>query len=100
MYASPKTFWGGGLLHFTEGSILYWHRIENNIIPYLVGELERQQLERVGVFLPQDNRLGRLVPAPVQLLVEHHLADDGVSLALLHVEHLAQRRQAEGLVVR
>lgn len=33
-------------------------------------------------------------------LVEHHLADDGVRLALLHIEHLAQRREAEGFVMR
>lgn len=73
---------------------------DNNTRPYLVGELERQQLESVGVFLPQDDSLCGLVPAPVELLVEHHLAHDGVGLALLHVEHLAQGRQAEGLVVR
>lgn len=67
---------------------------------HLIGELEREQLEGVGVLLPQHHGLGGLVPAAVQLLVEHHLADDGVCPALLHVEHLAQRRQAERLVER
>lgn len=33
-------------------------------------------------------------------LVKHHLADDGVRLALLHVEHLAQSRKTQRLVVR
>lgn len=36
----------------------------------------------------------------ISYLVEHHLADDGMGLSLFHVEHLAQRRQAERLVVR
>lgn len=67
---------------------------------YLIGELERQQLESVRVLLPKHHGLRGLVPAAVQLLAEHHLADDGVGLALLHVEHIAQRRQAERLVVR
>lgn len=73
---------------------------KNCMCIYLIGELERQQLESVRVLLPKHHGLRGLVPAAVQLLAEHHLADDGVGLALLHVEHLAQRRQAERLVVR